>query len=451
VKHPTLIGQLLRIHTGVVLLACGVLALGTMGAAAILLRQGQDETLEAVAVEVANGVEIEGAEERQDTVSAAREYFAESGLQGFRFELLDRSGAVMASLGKLEGWDPGASIAEVSAQAHTPRPSGTTRGSGHFRVCARWCGPDYVVRVVTRDVLHQPEVRRFAAALLGALPLAALVGALLGSTLFSRRLVPLTRLEEAAAASVADPEVTLRVEANAREIANLRDAINGLLGRLGDALARERRFTQEASHELRTPLTAIRGRLERLITAASTPAQADHAAKALREVDGLNVLVDALLLLARSESAPLPQTPVNLCDLARAEGARQAAAVEAPDEILVRGSEELLERAIANLVENARKYAGAKARVRIRASRNGLSATLAVADDGPGIPEAERASVFERFYRAPQTRESTGGSGLGLAVARAIVLRHKGSLEVGASDLGGAEFRIVIPVLRSQG
>ena len=451
-KHPTLIGQLSRVHTAVVTMACGALVLSTMAASAFLLREGQNETLEAIAVEVANGVEVEGAEERYGTVDAAREYFSESGLQGFRFELLDKSGAVATSLGKLQGWDPDAYVVNVHARAHTPRPKHTTRDPAHFRACARWCGPDYVVRVVTRDVLYQPEVRRFGAVLLGALPVAALAGALLGRIFFSRRLVPLSRLEEAAAVSAADPEVSLRVEANAREIATLRDAFNGLLARLGDALGRERRFSQEASHELRTPLTAIRGRLERLLAEGSlTPAQADHVSRALREVDGLSALVDALLLLARSESAPLPQSPVNLCDLARAEAARQAASVEAPDEILVRGSEELLERAIGNLVENARKFAGAKARVRVRAFRNGASATVSVADDGPGIPEAERASVFERFYRATQTRQSTEGVGLGLAVARAIVLRHKGTLDIGKSDLGGAEFRIVIPALQPEG
>ena len=450
-KRPTLIGQLLRVHTLVVTAACAILALATMGSAALLLRQGQDETLEAIAVEVANGVEVERAEEKMETVAAAREYFSESGLQGYRFELLDKDGAIAASLGKLQGWDPDANVVEISAKAQAPQPKGGGSGSRHFRACARWCGPDYVVRVITRDVLHQPEVRRFAAALLGALPLAALVGALLGGVLFSRRLVPLTRLEEAAKASAADPEVTLRVEADAREIATLRDSINGLLARLGDALARERRFTQEASHELRTPLTTIRGRLERLLAdAGSTPAQKEHVATALREVDGLNALVDALLLLARSESAPLPQTPVNLCDLAREAAARQGADVEAPDEILVRGSEELLERAIANLAETARKFAGRTARVRIRAFRNALLATVAVADDGPGIPESERGNVFERFYRAPGSREATEGSGLGLAVARAIARRHKGSLHVGTIDLGGAEFCIVIPMLRPE-
>ena len=450
-KRPTLIGQLFRVHTLVVTMACAALVLATMGASAVLLREHQDETLEAIALEVANGVEVEAAEERYDTVRAAREYFGESGLQGFRFELLDKSGEVVEALGKLADWDATDYTVAISAAAVSPVPKADASDPGHFRACARWCGSDYVVRVVTSDVLHQAEVRRFGAVLLGALPVAAIVGALLGRALFSRRLVPLGRLEEAAAASVADPEVRLAVEANAREIATLRDAFNGLLGRLGDALARERRFSQEASHELRTPLAAIRGRIERRIAGGSlSPAQAEHAARALREVDGLNALVDALLLLARSESAPLPETPVNLCDLARTVGTRQAASVDAPDEILVRGSEELLERAIANLVENARKFAGAKARVRVRAARNGTTATVSVDDDGPGIPESERSNIFERFHRAAATRHTTDGVGLGLAVARAIVLRHRGTIDVGTSDLGGAAFRIVIPVLEEE-
>ncbi|HEX4822675.1 MAG TPA: HAMP domain-containing sensor histidine kinase [Candidatus Polarisedimenticolaceae bacterium] len=450
-KRPTLIGQLFRVHTLVVTMACAALVLATMGASAILLREHQDETLEAIGVEVANGIEVEAAEQKFGMLRAAREYFAEAGLQGFRFELLDKEGHVAEALGKVADWDPDAFDVAINAAAVTAVPKERGAASGHFRACARWCGSEYVVRVVTTDVLHQSEVRRFGAVLLGALPVAAIVGALLGRALFSRRLVPLGHLEAAAAASAADPEVRLVVEANAREIATLQDSFNGLLARLGDALARERRFSQEASHELRTPLAAIRGRLERLVVEGSLSApQAAHASHALREVDALNALVDALLLLARSEAAPLPQTPVNLCDLARAIGTRQSAMVDAPDEILVRGSEELLERAIANLVENARKFAGSEAHVRVRAVRNGTTATVTVDDDGPGVAESERASVFERFHRAPATRHTTDGVGLGLAVARAIVLRHRGTIDCGTSDLGGAAFRIVIPVLEEQ-
>lgn len=451
-KRPTLLGQLFRVHTLVVAVACALLVLATMAASATLLRNRQDRTLEAIAVEVANGIEVEATEEHFTTVRGAEEYFRESRLEGYRFELLDKDGTLVASDGKLPGWTSDGFDVAVDARSGMPRPRAGSVGADKFRACARWCGASYVVRVITSDVLDHTDVRWVGGVLLAALPLATLIGALLGRALFSRSLRPLGRLEEAAAASVADPDVTLRVEAPAREIATLRDAFNGLLARLGEALARERRFTQEASHELRTPLATIRGRIERL--AIEGPLNADQAAdvaRALREVDGLSALADALLLLARSESAPLPETPVNLCDLARAVASDHTAQVEAPDEILVRGSEELLTRAIANLVENARKFGGPKARIRVRVTEDGPSAAIAVADDGPGIGAADREHVFDRFYRAPGSRGSTDGVGLGLPVARAIAIRHQGTIDVRSSDLGGAEFRIVIPLLAPRG
>jgi signal transduction histidine kinase len=451
-NRPTLIGQLVRVHTLVVAIACALLVLATMTASGVLLRNRQDRMLEAIAVEVANGVEVEAAEAHSGVVAGAEEYFGETSLQGYRFELVARDGTVAASRGQIAGWKSEDYDIDVDARAGTPRPRAAASGAAQFRACARWCGPDYVARVVTDDVLHRADVRRVGGVLLAALPLATLIGALLGRDLFSRRLRPLGRLEAAAAASAADPQVTLRVDAPAREIATLQNAFNGLLARLGDALSRERRFTQEASHELRTPLAAIRGRIERLATDASlTPTQSEHVAIALRQVDGLSALVDALLLLARSESAPLPKTPVNLCDLARAVASGQGAEVEAPDEILVSGSEELLERAIANLVENARKFGGPQTRIRVRVTADGREAAIAVADDGPGIPASEREHVFDRFYRLPGSRSTTNGAGLGLPVARAIALRHHGTIAVTASDLGGAELRIVLPLLDAVG
>jgi signal transduction histidine kinase len=201
----------------------------------------------------------------------------------------------------------------------------------------------------------------------------------------------------------------------------------------------------------------LRGRIERLgLDGPLSASQKEHLDKALHEADALDRLIDALLLLARSESATLPATPVNLCDLARDVAGRQrekdgAAArspeVDAPDEILVRGSEELLACAIGNLVENARKFAGPHARIRIRVGQDGANATVAVADDGPGIPAADRERIFDRFYRAATSRATKDGVGLGLAVAKTIASRHQGSIVATASDLGGAELRIAIPRL----
>jgi signal transduction histidine kinase len=253
--------------------------------------------------------------------------------------------------------------------------------------------------------------------------------------------------------------VTLGVEARPAELAGLEQAFDNLLGRLGEALVREKRFTQEASHELRTPLTILRGRLEYLQQRlAERPELREETSAALDDLASLDRLVGALLVLARSESAGLPETPVNICDLAREAAARQARAdgpasrapeVDAPDEILVRGSEELLERALGNLVENSRKFAGRDARILIRVWRENDRGVICVEDDGPGIPEALRPFVFERFVRGATDRHRVPGAGLGLAVARAVVLRHGGDIGAGPGSLGGEQVRLSLPLLHA--
>ena len=121
--------------------------------------------------------------------------------------------------------------------------------------------------------------------------------------------------------------------------------------------------------------------------------------------------------------------------------------VDAPDEILVRGNEELLERAIGNVLENARKFAGPTGRIRLRVETVSGLGVISVADDGPGIASQARAQVFERFFRDPAHRHTSNGAGLGLAVVRAIVARHGGSVSAGQSDLGGADLRLELPLL----
>lgn len=457
-RRPTLLGQLTNAHAAVVAGTCAFLVLATMAASAFLLRAAQDRTVEATAGEVINGIVVESRENGLAIRAAADEYFAETRLEGFRFELLDRAGTIVASRGEVQGWDPEGAVVGVGGHAMRPssdRPGG--RALERFRACAVWCGPDHVLRVITLDVLHGQAVRRAAGVLLAALPLAAFAGMAVGRVLFRRRLATLGRLESAVARSEADAGVSIDLPAGTREIATLQGAFNGLLARLGEALSRERRFAQEAAHELRTPLATLRARLEPIATKAPASDAGIRAAAALADVDALDRLVDALLLLARSESAPLPTTPVNLCDLAREAAHRRFLAdgedsrcpeVEAPDEILVRGSEDLLGRAISNLVDNARKFGGPRARIVIRVRDAGERATVSVADDGPGITPADAEHVFERFYRAAGTRAAVDGAGLGLAVVRAIATRHHGTIGVQASDLGGAELLLELPSLR---
>jgi signal transduction histidine kinase len=292
-------------------------------------------------------------------------------------------------------------------------------------------------------------------ALLGVLPLAALAGTLYGRAVFRRALLPLQALESAAASAQPRSGLTLGVRARDREIAALEQAFDGLLARLGEAVQRERRFTQDASHELRTPLTVLRARLERARAQASAVEDIDAALAEVRRMDGL---IESLVLLARADDAAIPMTPVNVCDLARLASAERARAdgatspppeVLASDEVLVRGSEDLLVRIFDNLLENARKFGGRDARLRVHVGEEGDQVVLRVEDDGPGMAAEHRPRAFDRFFRSPLDRARVEGTGLGLAVVQSIVERHGGSVSTGPSSLGGEEVRVRLPRYRT--
>lgn len=431
----TLRGRLVLLLGAVVAAAClALVAVSVLGGAA-LLRREQDATLRSVAQEKCDGAASESREDHVDFTTGARAAFSEGQVAGYRLELTDASGSPVASSGELEGW---------------------ATHEGRFRTRSISCGRGFVMKAITRDVLYEPTVRRSVWILLVALPIALAIGMGLGGLGIARALRPLDDLEQAAARLTATSTLSLGVHARLHELARLERSFDGLLERLGAALARERRFTQDASHELRTPLTALNARIERLGSARSEEERREHLAVMTRELHALELLVEALLLLARSEDAPLPRIPVNLSDLARIAARRQAVIdggagrpieVEAPDEVLVRGSEELLDRAIGNVVENARKFAGSVGRIRLRVESIGGRGVVSVGDDGPGIPGEAHATVFDRFFRDSAHRHSSNGAGLGLAVVRAIVTRHGGSVCASHSDLGGAELRIEIPLL----
>lgn len=457
-RPPTLLGQLLRLQTLVVLLACLLLVLGAMGASVILLRKDQDADLRSLATSLCHALEAERQEHGAADGAAAEAAFGKMFMTGHRFELWDRSGSVLVARGDLPSFSSSGLGLVRNRNCRSDLPEGGWMRGRAYRACVRVCDDRRRVVAATQDTLVRPEVRRAALGLVAVLPLAALCAAIAGRITIRRRLRPLQDLEKAAAGLETRPGMALGVGAMPSELAALERAFDSLLARLDEALRREKRFTQEASHELRTSLTILRARLEELRRGVDADAALRREADAaVVDLESLDRLVEALLVLARSESAPLPSMPVNLCDLAREAAGRQSRTdgpaspppeVEAPDEILVRGSEDLLARALGNLVENARKFGGPGARILIRVSRQDGRGLVIVEDDGPGIPADLRPFVFERFVRGPADRQrGVPGTGLGLAVVRAIVLRHGGEVSTGASRLGGEAVRLSLPLL----
>jgi signal transduction histidine kinase len=241
--------------------------------------------------------------------------------------------------------------------------------------------------------------------------LAAGVGAAAAALLMRGALQPLARLDRAAGeiGRTGDASRRLPDPHGADEVGRLATTLNAMLDSLERARESERRFLADASHELRTPLTALRGNVAHLARHGATPALvADLEADAER----LARLADDLLTLSREEAAEPPRDDVRLDKLARAAGADRVDA----ESVTVAGDRAALERALANLVENARRHGRGEVSITVRADRD--RALVTVEDEGEGVHLLDRERVFERFYG--------DGSGLGLAIVRATAERHGG-------------------------
>jgi two-component system sensor histidine kinase QseC len=223
------------------------------------------------------------------------------------------------------------------------------------------------------------------------------------------------------------------------------DSVNALLRRVAASAARERRFIADAAHELRTPLAAMRVNVEALQRQAVAPAQAELLGGIVRASERATRLVGQLLLLMRSDAAgaeaarPLALDALvqdRLAALARLADVRGVElALDARGELAVRGQESALVSLVDNVIDNAIKYSPAGGTVNVTLARADGMVQMCVSDSGPGVPEALRERVFERFFRAPDQVQQ--GSGLGLAIARTVATAHGGDIAIRDAPGGG--------------
>lgn len=313
-------------------------------------------------------------------------------------------------------------------------------------------GPHTLYIGQARDRVEEPlqRIRLFLAVVV---PCGILLLALGSYFIAARGLRPLRRLaHDAAGMDGHDPTARLTVPARRDEVAELAGAFNGLLTRIAAATARQRQFTADAAHELRTPLAGLKNRLQVARRRERSAGEYRDLLAAL-ETDARHVetLLDGLLLLARLDHArELPVAPVPLRTLLdtlaagpHATGLRLTLTV--PDAVSVRGSETLLRQLFSNLLDNARKYAGASAHVSITAAMAGDRVIVTVADNGPGVPPDVLPQIFDRFYKADSARSERGSAGLGLAIVAAIAAAHGGSVAAAAGSPRGLRFTISLP------
>jgi hypothetical protein len=251
----------------------------------------------------------------------------------------------------------------------------------------------------------------------------------------------------------------LPVAGTGDELDRLAENLNVMLERIEGLMRGLQEVSDNIAHDLKTPLTRLRNRTEQALR--STKSEAEYRAAlelTLEESDSLIATFNALLMIARAESG-LPRDNMSEFDAAEvahaigelyeplAEEKGITLKVEADATAPVTGSRELVSQALANLVDNAIKYAGPEAKtaesaktdgtpeIVVRAANEGDRVLLTVADSGPGIPEADRSRVVERFVRLEQSR-SQPGSGLGLSLAAAVARLHGGELTLEANHPG---------------
>jgi signal transduction histidine kinase len=301
---------------------------------------------------------------------------------------------------------------------------------------------------------------------LALVALAFLLAALVLTEVLTRWLTrPLRDLQASARRLATDHSVRVR-PVGPRETRELAAAFNQLAeeietssDELHEEERRKSRFVSDVSHELRSPLTGIRLAAETLLdNEVGAEDQQRFLATIIREADRLTGLANDLLELQRIEGAT-GELPLGRVDLRRAA----TLAVEANDPVAadrgvavtvegrapeVLGAADRLQQVVGNLVDNATRHTPAGGHVRVILSGEAGWAVLRVVDEGPGIPPADLANLFERFWRAQYSRDrATGGAGLGLAIVRAIVASHGGTIEAANRPEGGAAFTVRLPSL----
>ena len=314
--------------------------------------------------------------------------------------------------------------------------------------------------VVGRDIV---ERRSFAVIVLQAffwgVVLIVVFGVVAGAVSAQRvlrRIDSITATSEAIMAGAMGERVPVTKRGD--EFDRLATSLNAMLDRIQQLVAGMKAVSDNIAHDLKTPLTRMRNRIEAALREGKDGVAAREALEStIEESDQLIKTFNALLLIARVEAGTaagdfeqvdLSEVVKDLAELYApvAEDAGLALKVEAGTGVSARANRELVGQALVNLVENALKYgkpAGGGGEVSIQVSENGGEVVLEVADRGPGIPEADRERVLERFVRLDESRAEPG-FGLGLSLVSAVAHLHKGRVEIGDNS-PGARIRLILP------
>jgi heavy metal sensor kinase len=299
----------------------------------------------------------------------------------------------------------------------------------------------------------QNTLQRLLISLLISIPVLVILAGVGGSFLVARALEPIDRITSTARQiSAKDLSQRLNLSSTDDEVGRLAQTFDGMLARLEDSFRRERQFTNDASHELRTPLAAMQAILSVIREKQRKPEEYQQALDDLaEETDRLRTLIENLLKLARSdkqapelfEAVDLSTLIDDVCDSMRplAEAKQLSLTNHGSSDMIIWGNSDDLIRLFVNLIDNAIKYT-TFGNIDLQVSSIGEKAVrIVVADTGIGISVENLPHVFDRFFRADKSRFSRG-AGLGLAIAKEIVVEHHGTIDASSSVGQGTSITI---------
>jgi len=473
-RHPSIRVRMTLWYGCSLALAMFILA----SASAVAMRRTLDDALDAElrqhTVTLANRLGHELAE-GETPGHAAASIVRKSPIRNFALQILTPDGTVLAAsedLGDLR-LDTGIELSAVPAAGQPPlrtRLAAPAADPSGFEVAAvTVTNPTDGASCVLIGASSRSGITAALSALRGVAlataPLLVAVAGIGGWLLARRALAPVASMAEQARQMGADRLGDRLTVANPDdELGVLAGTFNGLLDRIEAAFDRMRQFMADASHEVRTPVGVIRSGTAVALTPPVTLEECVETLEVIgQQTERLSRLVDEMFLLARADaggSVSFDRDVVDVDDLvagclrmaAPLARVRDVALGEAatPTGSVVTGDRSRLTQMLMNLVANGIEHCRPGDRVEVRAHRhggNGADAVvIEVADTGPGIPVRHREDVFSRFFRLdPSRSRATGGSGLGLPIARAIADLHGGTLTLAEAPGGGCVFTVTLP------
>ncbi|MEN8205149.1 MAG: HAMP domain-containing sensor histidine kinase [Pseudomonadota bacterium] len=389
-----------------------------------------------------------------------REFFSDDPEDSF-FRIMDSKGTTLFT-SDLSDWDKARDspqLPEKLAQDNETVFGTITAPDDDYnaRVVYGWIGPDMILQTGESMEDIQDLMSLLSTIFIITFAIVVLFASAVGWFL-ARRAMHGVEEVSSAAVDVANGTLDRRVNVKTEgaEIERLASTFNAMLDRIHTLMSGMREMTDNVAHDLRSPLARIRANAEMALSSATTVEEyRDSAADTLEECDRLMHMINTTLDVAEAEAgaASLSMDTVDIsrvaedaCELftpiAEDKGIFLSASIEPGCRI--QGNLQLLQRMLANLLDNAFKYSERDSSVNIGVNTSGENILVSVRDEGMGISKQDLKKIFDRFFRCDESRSKTG-CGLGLSLVRAVAIAHGGNIAVSSTPGNGSEFRIILP------